>query len=47
MSQSSLHRADADGEGIIVTLAVDTTSQSGVGPGVPHFTTWCHLTAIG
>ena len=40
VSQSSLHRADADGEGIIVTLAVDPTSQSGVGPGVPHFTTW-------
>ena len=38
--QSSLHRADADGKGMIVTLAVDPTSQSGVGPGVPHFTTW-------
>ena len=46
VSQSSLHRADADGEGIIVTLAFDTTSQSGVGPGVPHFTTW-YLTEIG
>ncbi len=40
VSQSSLHRADADGNGEIVTLAVDPTSQSGVGPGVPHFTTW-------
>ena len=40
VSQSSLHRADADGKGMIVTLAVDPTSQSGIGPGVPHFTTW-------
>jgi TolB protein len=40
VSQSSLHRADADGNGVIVTLAIDPTSQSGVGPGVPHFTTW-------
>ena len=40
VSQSSLHRADADGNSVIVTLAIDPTSQSGVGPGVPHFTTW-------
>jgi len=38
--QSALHRADADGNGTIVTIAVDDTSQSGVGPGVPHFSTW-------
>ena len=40
VSQSALHRAYADGSGEIVTLAVDPTSQSGVGPGVPHFSTW-------
>jgi TolB protein len=40
VSQSALHRADADGNGVIVTLAIDPTSQSGVGPGVPHFSTW-------
>ncbi|MEE8046440.1 MAG: hypothetical protein V3T49_06335, partial [Dehalococcoidia bacterium] len=40
VSQSALHRADADGNGVIVTLAVDPTSQSGVGPGVPHFSAW-------
>ncbi|MDP6666503.1 MAG: hypothetical protein QF357_03790 [Dehalococcoidia bacterium] len=40
MSQSALHRADADGNGEVVTLAVDSTSQSGVGPGVPHFSAW-------
>lgn len=40
VSQSALHRADADGTGTIVTLAVDPTSQSGVGPGVPHFSAW-------
>ncbi len=40
VSQSSLHRADADGNGVIVTLAIDPTSQSGVGPGVPHFSAW-------
>ncbi|MCI0803214.1 MAG: PD40 domain-containing protein [Chloroflexi bacterium] len=38
--QSALHRADADGNGAIITLAVDDTSQSGVGPGVPHFSSW-------
>lgn len=40
VGQTALHRADADGSGTIVTLAVDDTSQSGVGPGVPHFSTW-------
>ncbi|MCZ6539894.1 MAG: hypothetical protein O6922_08740 [Chloroflexi bacterium] len=38
--QSALHRADADGNGPIITIAVDDTSQSGVGPGVPHFSSW-------
>ena len=40
VSQSALHRADADGDSGIVTLAIDNTSQSGVGPGVPHFSAW-------
>jgi hypothetical protein len=40
VSQSSLHRADADGNGEVVTLAVDPTSRSGIGPGVPHFSAW-------
>ena len=39
-SQSALHRANADGTGEIITLAVDPTSQSGIGPGIPHFSTW-------
>jgi len=43
VSQSALHRADADGNGAIVTLAIDPTSQSGVGPGVPHFSAWSPL----
>ena len=38
--QSALHRAEADGNGPIVTIAFDDTSQSGVGPGVPHFSAW-------
>jgi len=43
VSESSLHRADADGNGVVVTLAIDPTSQSGVGPGVPHFSAWSPL----
>jgi TolB protein len=47
-SQSALHRADADGNGPVVTLAVDPASQGvvdpasqgGVGPGVAHFSAW-------
>ena len=38
--QSAIHRADADGNGQIVTIAVDDPSQRGVGPGVPHFSSW-------
>jgi len=40
VAQSALHRAEADGNGPIVTIAVDDTSQSGVGLGVPHFSAW-------
>ncbi len=36
----ALHRADADGKGAIVTLAVDGASQGGLGPGIPHFSAW-------
>jgi TolB protein len=38
--QSALHRADADGNGVVVTLTIDPRSQRGVGPGVPHFSSW-------
>jgi hypothetical protein len=40
VSQNVLHRADADGNGSVVTLAIDPTSQSGIGPGEPHFSAW-------
>ena len=38
--QSAYHRADADGSGVVVTLAIDFTAGRGVGPGIPHFSSW-------
>ena len=39
-AQGALHRADADGNGEIVTLAFDNASRSGIGPTAPHFSSW-------
>jgi dipeptidyl aminopeptidase/acylaminoacyl peptidase len=39
-AQSALHRADADGNGEIVTLTYDFESRSGIGPVAPHFSSW-------
>ena len=39
-AQSALYRADADGNGEIVTLAFDNASRSGIGPFAPHFSSW-------
>ncbi|MCZ6618466.1 MAG: hypothetical protein O7E57_10065, partial [Gammaproteobacteria bacterium] len=38
--QSAYHRADADGSGVVVTLAIDFTAGRGMGPGIPHFSSW-------
>jgi len=39
-AQGALHRADADGNGEIVTLTFDNSSRSGIGPYAPHFSSW-------
>jgi hypothetical protein len=36
-AQGALHRADADGNGEIVTLTFDNSSRSGIGPYTLHF----------
>ena len=40
IAQTSYHRADADGTGDVITLAFATTAGTGVGPGIPHFSSW-------
>ncbi|MCZ6539003.1 MAG: hypothetical protein O6922_04155, partial [Chloroflexi bacterium] len=39
-TRSAYHRADADGSGGVITLAFDYSTGSGVGPGIPHFSSW-------
>ena len=40
VTQNAYHRADADGNGGVVTLVVGDGAGSGVGPGIPHFSSW-------
>ena len=40
VTRSAYHRADADGSGGVITLAFDNSTGRGVGPGIPHFSSW-------